>query len=74
MMSQTFLTDSELEDFTGYRRPTKQAEWLKARRIRHYVNGAGRVVVARAWLELGDAAKVVTMPQRPNLAAVGGKE
>lgn len=66
-----FLTDDELRTLTGSPQKGRQAEWLRAHRIRHYVNLEGRPVVARAWLEIG--SEVVPMPQRPNLAAIAGK-
>ena len=32
------LTPEELFDLTGYRRPTKQAAWLKANRFKFHLN------------------------------------
>ena len=32
-------------DLTGYRKPSKQIEWLKRHNIPHIVNAAGRPVV-----------------------------
>jgi hypothetical protein len=46
-----FLTDAELYALTGRRRAKMQAAWLRSRRIRHYVNAAGKVVVRTAWLD-----------------------
>ena len=43
-----FLTPDELVTLTGFRRPSRQIEWLRARRIRHYVNGVGHPIVAKA--------------------------
>jgi hypothetical protein len=65
-----FLTADELARLTGYRRPSAQIRWLKARRVRHFVNAAGLPVVARAWLGVG--GEIVTMPPRVNLAALPG--
>ena len=65
-----FLTPDELRELTGYRRPSSQIRWLRARRVRHYVNGAGHPVVARAWL-IGNT-DAVPLPQRPNLAVLKG--
>jgi hypothetical protein len=45
-----FLTPTDLATLTGYRRPGAQVRWLRSRGIRHYVNGAGHPVVARAGL------------------------
>lgn len=65
-----FLTPDDLVTLTGYRRPSAQIRWLRARRIRHYVNAASHPVVAHAWLN--GSGEVVAMPKRPNLAAVSG--
>lgn len=67
-----FLTPDDLIVLTGLRRPSAQAKWLRAHRVRHYVNAGGRPVVARAWL-LGESAEVVQMPQRPDLRAIPGR-
>lgn len=67
-----FLTTDELVTLTGLVRPSSQARWLRAHRVRHFVNAAGRVVVARAWL-VGNDDAVVVLPERPNLRAVSGK-
>lgn len=67
-----FLEPSELVRLTGYRRPSAQARWLRAHRIRHFVNAAGLPIVERAWL-FGGTAEVVPMPARPDLRAIPGK-
>lgn len=67
-----FLTPEDLITLTGLRRPSAQAKWLRAHRVRHFVNAAGHVVLARAWL-IGETAEVVTMPQRPDLRAIPGR-
>lgn len=36
---------AQLVDLTGYRKPSKQIEWLKRNQIPHIVNAAGRPVV-----------------------------
>lgn len=63
-----FLTAAELEELTGVRRPSAQIRFLRARRIRHILNRAGRPVVARAWI-IGDRDGVVAL-ERPNFAAL----
>lgn len=65
-----FLTPADLTTLTGYRRPGAQVRWLRSRGIRHYVNGAGHPVVARAWLDADRDA--IPLPVRPNLRAVQG--
>jgi len=61
-----FLTDEELVVLTGCRRARAQAEFLRSRHIRHVVNRAGRVVVAREWL----TAESRHAPVEPNFAAL----
>jgi hypothetical protein len=46
-----FLTDDELRQLTGLKRPTAQARFLASKGIPHFVNAAGRVVVTRAAVE-----------------------
>lgn len=65
-----FLGPADLEQLTGYRRPGAQIRWLRSRGIRHYVNGAGHPVVARAWLDAERDA--VPLPVRPDLRAIRG--
>lgn len=65
-----FLTPDELVTLTGFRRSGAQARWLRSRGIRHFVNGAGHPVVARAWLDADRSA--IPLPVRPNLSAVQG--
>jgi len=65
-----FLTPDELIALTGFRRPGAQARWLRSRGIRHFVNGVGHPVVARAWLDADRGA--VPLPVRPDLRAVRG--
>lgn len=36
---------AQIIDLTGYRKPSKQIEWLKRHGIPHLVNAAGRPVV-----------------------------
>lgn len=63
-----FLTPDELAQLTGSPRKSVQVEYLRSRRIRHYVNRRGEAVVAWAWLGVG--ADVVKLRKRPNLEAV----
>ena len=49
-----YLAPADLHTLTGYARPGRQAEWLKANGVPHRVDGA-RVIVShshvRSWLE-----------------------
>lgn len=38
----SFLTDTEIEFYTGYTQPAAQIRFLQKWRVRHVVNGAGR--------------------------------
>lgn len=40
-----FLTLAELEQLTGYVKPSKQIAWLQRHGVPHWVNAAGRPVV-----------------------------
>lgn len=42
---------SQMVALTGYRRPSKQIEWLKRHQIPHIVNAAGRPVVLQGGSE-----------------------
>jgi hypothetical protein len=63
-----FLTDDEVAFMTGKRRPAAQSRFLKARRIRHWLNGS-RVVVPRSAVEQGEQER---RQIEPNFAAVEG--
>lgn len=43
-----FLTTQEVEQLTGYVKPSKQIQWLTRNRVPHYVNRFGRPVVNRS--------------------------
>lgn len=40
-----FLSEDELEQLTGYVKPSKQIAWLRKNAVPHFVNAAGRPVV-----------------------------
>ena len=63
-----FLSDADLQTLTGRTRRKAQIAWLRARRVKHYVNALGYPVVAWAWLDAG--GEVVTLRSRPNLSAL----
>ena len=62
-----FLTAEEVAQLTGYRRPSLQIQWLKSRRLRFFVNGAGYPVVSWGTVH-GD--NVTPLPWTPNLSAL----
>lgn len=51
-----WLNDDEVQELTGYVRPTCQARWLAANGIRCYVNALGKVRVSRDALSFVGAA------------------
>lgn len=40
-----FLTADDLIDLTGYRKQSRQAQWLRDEGIPHRINGVGRPIV-----------------------------
>jgi uncharacterized protein DUF4224 len=60
-----FLTDSELEYYTGYKQAAAQIRFLQKWRVRHVINGAGRPRVT--WDAVNGAEKPRTAP---NFAAL----
>jgi uncharacterized protein DUF4224 len=50
-----FISPADLARLTGSPRKSRQVAWLKARRIRHFVNAQGHPVVRREWLDGGEA-------------------
>ena len=46
-----WLSESELIDLTGYKKPACQVRWLKEKRIKHFVRRDGRPIVLIANLQ-----------------------
>lgn len=44
------LSEEEVQDLTGRKYPSRQADWLRKQGIRYYINAAGRVKVPTAAL------------------------
>jgi len=67
-----FLTASELEDLTGYKRPTAQIRWLRRHGWRHTVNGLGlpKVDVAEKNRKMVGGTRPA---QEPNWGALNGE-
>jgi hypothetical protein len=60
MSTMPWLSDEELQDLTGYVRPTCQARWLGDNGIKFYVNALNKVRVPResvAGLTVGKTVK-----------------
>jgi hypothetical protein len=62
----SFLTDIEMEYYTGYKQPAAQVRFLQKWKVRHVVNGMGHPRVT--W----DAVNGSEKPRvGPNFAAMG---
>jgi hypothetical protein len=61
----SFLTDAELEFYTGYTQPAAQIRFLQKWRVRHVVNGIGRPRVT--WEAVNGSEKPRV---GPNFAAI----
>lgn len=63
------LTPEEVEDLTGYRKPSSQIRWLDAQQIPYLVGGDGRPKVLRAPLveRLGGSVTQPSTRQEPQL-------
>lgn len=73
-MSDLWLSKDELATLTGFRWKSKQAGFLKAKKIPHTINSFGHPLVVRATIErLGgvDKARRTKEPAGPNWAAKG---
>ena len=60
------LSDDEVRELTGYRKPSCQARWLKQHGIPHFIAADGYPRVVRAHLENRENQRV----RGPDLAAV----
>jgi hypothetical protein len=49
--SDTFLSPDEIRELTGYAKTAQQIEALRRMSVRYEINGRGKPVIARAWLE-----------------------
>ena len=54
------FSPSQIEELTGYRKPSKQIEWLKRNGIPHIVNAAGRPVVLQ---DLATWQRAISVPR-----------
>ena len=59
-----FLTAAQLHELTGYVKPSKQIEWLRANGVPHFVNAVGRPVVKADMLHKGPVATYELGPVR----------
>ena len=62
-MANLVLTDAELQELTGYQRPTFQVRTLRVLGIRHALRPDGTVVVLRADLERSPRTDATTPAQ-----------
>lgn len=65
-----FLSPTELETLTGYKRPSRQIKWLRAMRYRFEVSAVGRPVVAKVEAEGRLVSRHEPTKDRPRLELV----
>ena len=68
-----YLTDTELEELTGYARRSKQIEWLTRRGYVFEVSGSGKPVVNRTHANQKQGCLSASTAKRqwmPNVAAI----
>lgn len=65
-----FLTVTELQELTGYRKPALQRRWLTENAYSFDVRADGCPVVSRASYESRHQAPLARKKTRPNLAAL----
>lgn len=66
-----FLTDSDIAELTGYKRPTAQRKWLLRNGYRFEVRADGRPRVMVAEAERHMLGKAQTKRHEPNWGALG---
>ena len=64
-----YLTNLELHSLTGYARPGKQAEWLKANGVAHRVDGC-RVIASHTHVQRWLEGRTVVSSAGPNWGAI----
>ena len=52
-----FMAKAEVEELTGYKKPSLQSKWLWEHNIQHLINAQGRVIVVRSALEQQQTVK-----------------
>lgn len=63
-----FLTEEEVIELTGYRKPSAQSRWLWANGIKNYTNSQNRVIVVRSVVEGENLASDIVEPNFENVA------
>jgi hypothetical protein len=61
------LTEEDVRALTGYVQPAAQVRWLQRTGFRHELDGRGRVLILRSWL---DGSAQVPGRRTPNFAAI----
>lgn len=65
-----FLTDSELEFYTGYIQPAAQIRFLRKWNVQHVVNALGRPIVTWDAINRRDDERPKRARKEPNFAAL----
>ena len=73
-MMSPFLTTEDLIELTGYKKQSRQAQWLRDECIAHRINGAGRpiVMLQDLYQQNGNQALREAMPDLKALEALRG--
>lgn len=66
--TDTFLTDSEVKDMTGYGIKSKQIEYLRNNGLPHFISASGNPRVPRAILHSSPKQKARTGPRLEGLS------
>ena len=66
-----FLTRDELEELTGYVRPSAQIRWLRENAVRHFVAAGGHPRVPRSEIDVQAPPARTVKPDFEALKALG---
>lgn len=67
-----FLTREQIDELTGCKRKAAQAQWLRANRIKHWINAAGWPVVPRSAIDAAPAAAQAVPAWQPKVLRAHG--
>jgi hypothetical protein len=65
-----FLSPEDLQQLTGYKRPSKQCEWLLRNGFKVHVRADGRPAILLSQVEASQGSKKKHRAEEPNFAAL----
>jgi|GEM_PF-1058302 hypothetical protein len=73
-----FLSEEEVQEFTGYKRAGDQKQWLDQQGYSFTINAIGKVIMLRAYIEKILGVEPISTPRKarpkePNWAAINEK-